>query len=69
MPRASRNYERDSVDATLSRIETKLDVALMEVRDHEKRIAALERFRWWLAGAIALGGAGGGVLAAKLLGE
>lgn len=56
------DYNANSVDSKLTRIEGKLD-ALSEKRlDHEGRIAALvtrverlEQFAWKLAGGLALG--------------
>lgn len=53
------DYHPNSMDATLSRIETKLDTALVQVADQEKRIGTLERWRMWMLGtaAAASGGA------------
>ena len=61
------HYDRDALGPTLSRMETKLDQLLIESKEHENRIMALERFRWWLVGALGLGSSGGAVRATKLL--
>jgi hypothetical protein len=49
-----------STDARLARVETKIDIALgqlAELRAHEKRLSALERWRAFLLGAAAVLGA------------
>lgn len=56
---AERGVEHDSdreVLTRLARIETKLDVAIGRVDDHETRIRRLERAVWVAAGAAATGG-------------
>ena len=62
------HFDRDSISAVLSRMETKLELLLAEQRDHARRITALEQFRWWLVGAMGLGGIGGGVVISRVLG-
>ena len=61
------HYDRDALGPTLARMETKLDQLLTESKEHDHRIMVLEKFRWWLLGALGLGSSGGAVLAAKLL--
>lgn len=53
---SAREYNPESVDAVLTRIETKLDTALARVAQLENSVAALDRFKWILVGAAALGG-------------
>lgn len=53
---SGREYNPESVDAVLTRIETKLDTALARVAQLENSVAALDRFKWILVGAAALGG-------------
>lgn len=62
------HFDRDSVAAVLSRMETKLDLLLEEQREQDKRITALEQFRWYLVGAMGLGGMGGGVIITRIIG-
>jgi hypothetical protein len=52
----ARDYNPESVDAVLMRIETKLDTALARVSQLEATVVALDRFKWLLVGASALGG-------------
>ena len=61
------HYDRDSLAATIARLETKMDALLQESKENDRRIMQLERFRWWLLGALGLGSSGGAVLATKLL--
>ena len=61
------HYDRDALGPTLARMETKLDQLLTESKEHDHRIMVLEKFRWWLLGALGLGSSGGAVLATKLL--
>lgn len=68
MPSTNPHFDRDSLSAVLSRMETKLDQLLEEQREQDKRITALEQFRWWLVGAMGLGGIGGGVALSQLFG-
>ena len=68
MPDAHQHFDRDSGAAVLSRMETKLDLLLEEQREQDRRITALEQFRWWLVGAMGLGGVGGGVIVSRILG-
>jgi hypothetical protein len=56
----SNDFNPNSVDAKLSELLTKTDhqtTLLVEVKerlnDHSKRLAYLERFRFWLMGAAA----------------
>ena len=50
---SNEDYNPKSIDATLARIEEKVD-QLIEFRlEHEKRISKLEQFRWWAAGVFA----------------
>lgn len=60
---SAREYNPESVDAVLTRIETKLDTALTRVSQLETTVMALDRFKWILVGAAALGGG----LAAKVV--
>ena len=60
---SAREYNPESVDAVLTRIETKLDTALARVTQLEATVMALDRFKWLLVGASALGGG----LAAKVI--
>lgn len=50
-------FNRDSLDSTLSRIETtqleigrKLDEILIRINDQDKRLKALENWRYWVIG-------------------
>ena len=52
---SGREYNPESVDAVLARIETKLDTALARVAMLENSVSALDRFKWILVGAAALG--------------
>ena len=55
------------VEAKLDAVNDKLDEAILsQLKDHGKRINALERRGWWMAGWITGAGAVG-ALAAKLL--
>lgn len=52
------DYNPNSVDSKLTSIETKLDQALAAREDHEKRLINLERWRYYILGAVAaVGGA------------
>ena len=72
-------YNPDSFDAVLSRIESKLDSWIHEAREwrenHEAKIAELkksveghERFKYWVLGLAAAGGAIGSKLLSFLTG-
>lgn len=50
-----RDVEREVLDRLVS-IETKLDISISRVDDHEARIRRLERAVWIAAGAAAAGG-------------
>jgi len=54
---SGRDYNPESVDAVLARIETKLDNALARVTMLENTVLSLDRFKWVLLGAASLGGA------------
>ena len=56
----STGTEREVLDRLVS-IETKLDIAISRVDDHESRVRRLERVVWIAAGAAS---AAGGVLGA-----
>ena len=67
-------YHARSIDATLSRLETKIDEMSEDhkeyrvvLKDYQLRLMHLENFRYWLLGAVGAGSAGGGVIASKLL--
>jgi len=47
------DYNEKSVDATLARIEVKLDTVLKVSDAHEVRISSVEKKQWWLSGATA----------------
>ena len=66
--RSVSSKRRESVAAVLSRMETKLDLLLEEQREQDKRITALEQFRWYLVGAMGLGGMGGGIIITRIIG-
>tara|TARA_R100000808_G_scaffold20356_1_gene44066 strand:+ start:268 stop:525 length:258 start_codon:yes stop_codon:yes gene_type:complete len=68
-------YHSKSIDATLSRLETKIDEMgedhkerRQEIKDILTRLMLLENFRYWLLGAVGAGSAGGGLIASKLFG-
>jgi len=44
-------YNDKSIDAVLSRIETKLDVVLLEQKDLVNRVSALEKWQYKILGA------------------
>lgn len=50
-----------AVRVTVAAMAAKLDAALSIGEDHERRLRALERWRWMAAG---IGAAGGGILGA-----
>ena len=52
------SFQDDVIDR-LARIETNQTNELAHRKDHNHRIRALERWKWYLAGAIAVGSAGG----------
>lgn len=54
----SEEYKPHSVDAMLSRIEAKLDASLQKQTDHETRLTALERWRYYLIGVFVAAGFG-----------
>jgi hypothetical protein len=51
------------VRVTTAGIAARLDAALASAEDHEKRLRALERWRWMVAGVSGASGAVVGVLA------
>jgi len=68
----SEEYRQNSYDAVLSRMEAKLDKIssdLIEVKESgkeiEKRVVALEFFRYYLAGIVAAVSVIGGYISAK----
>lgn len=62
-----RDVEREVLDRLVS-IETKIDVSIGRVDDHEARIRRLERAVWVAAGAAAAGGGVIGSLAQQIMG-
>lgn len=50
---SQRDYNPDSVDAVLSRIETKLNDVLGRMEAQDKRVGVLEKWRYWMLGASA----------------
>lgn len=54
---SSEEYRSNSVDATLSRIETKLDATLERVDSLEKIVRDLDRFKFYILGASVIAGA------------
>jgi hypothetical protein len=67
-------YRQNSYDAVFSRMEAKLDKIssdISEMKDQskevEKRVAALEFFRYYLAGIVAAGGAVAGYVSSKII--
>jgi len=59
------DFNPNSVDATLARMEAKLDAALMTQGTHAKDIEDLKKWRWFSAGI----GAALGFLADKVFGK
>jgi hypothetical protein len=59
------NFEPNSVNAILSRMETKLDAALETVKQHSVEIDNLKSWRWFTAGL----GAGAAFLLERLFGR
>jgi ribosomal 50S subunit-associated protein YjgA (DUF615 family) len=49
-------FNRDSVDATLARIEQKLDGIVEKQNDHEERISSIERWRYYLVAVFVAAG-------------
>jgi hypothetical protein len=62
-----RDVEREVLDRLVS-IETKLDISISRVDDHETRLRRLERAVWIAAGAAAAGGGVIGSLAQQIMG-
>lgn len=70
------NFNPKSIDSTLTRMEcrqkensVKLDRIIARQDSHEERIENLERFKWWLLGAVGAGSAGGAAALSKLFGS
>jgi hypothetical protein len=70
----SEEYRQNSYDAVFSRMEAKLDKISSDIsemkeksKEVEKRIAALEFFRYYLAGIVAAGGAVAGYVSSKII--
>ena len=68
----SEEYRQNSYDAVFSRMEAKLDKIssdIIEMKENgkevEKRVAALEFFRYYLAGIVAAVSVVGGYISAK----
>jgi len=59
------NYNSQSVDATLARIEAKLDVAITTQGKQAEQIEDLKAWRWFSAGI----GAAAGFLADRVFGK
>jgi hypothetical protein len=55
--------ESELLEATVARIETKLDVFIQTSADHEDRLRHLERGSWMARGILVLGGAAAGFFA------
>ena len=67
-------YRQNSYDAVFSRMEAKLDKIssdVTELKDNnkevQKRVAALEFFRYYLAGIVAAGGAVAGYVSSNII--
>jgi hypothetical protein len=67
-------YRQNSYDAVFSRMEAKLDKISSDIsemkeqsKEVEKRVAALEFFRYYLAGIVAAGGAVAGYVSSKII--
>ena len=58
-------FNRDSVDAVLARMEAKLDTALLTQSTHGREIEDLKKWRWFSAGL----GAAAAFVADKLFGK
>jgi hypothetical protein len=70
----SEEYRHNSYDAVFSRMEAKLDKISSDIsemkeqsKEVEKRVAALEFFRYYLAGIVAAGGAVAGYVSSKII--
>lgn len=70
----SEEYRQNSYDAVFSRMEAKLDKISSDIsemkeqgKEVEKRVAALEFFRYYLAGIVAAGGAVAGYVSSKII--
>jgi len=48
------DYNEKSIDATLARIEAKLDMYGVKIGSHEKQIEDLKMWRWLSAGGTAV---------------
>jgi hypothetical protein len=62
-----RDVEREVLDRLVS-IETKLDLSIGRVDDHETRLRRLERTVWIAAGVAAAGGGAVGAVARQIMG-
>lgn len=65
----SEEYRQNSYDAVFSRMEAKLDKISSDIcemkegnKEIEKRVSALEFFRYYLAGIVAAGGVIAGII-------
>jgi hypothetical protein len=65
---ATDDFDTNSPGAVLARIETKLDKALDDLKDHETRLRVLEKKVWLATGLAALFAGGGGAWLNTLLG-
>ena len=65
MNMSGQDFNRNSLDSTLARVETKLDDALARQAIHEREIEELKKWRWFSAGI----GAALGFIADKLVGK
>ncbi len=70
----SEEYRQNSYDAVFSRMEAKLDKIssdIVEMKENgkevAKRVAAIECFRYYLAGIVAAGGALAGYFSSKIM--
>jgi hypothetical protein len=70
----SEDYRHNIFDAVFSRMEAKLDKMSSDIsemkeqsKEVEKRVAALEFFRYYLAGIVAAGGAVAGYFSSKIM--
>ena len=68
-------YHSRSIDATLARMETKIDNHTDDLRgvsaniaELYNRVGGLEKWKWWVMGLVAAGSTGGGFAVAKILG-
>ena len=65
---ADSDFDTNSPGAVLARIETKLDKALDDLKDHESRLRVLEKKIWLASGFVGVVSGGGAAWLSQILG-